>query len=256
MLEIDFMSISLYSYFERYFIPEISDNFFEGNLNIGEIVGGYLTFFGCIPYVVDNISQNRTSNLTSRLVEFFSRNTQSIPSLSQCNPRKVDDLRKICLTLKGDYSKYIDLLDTQRFEIFTLGYVTDTVIRSLKVTCPVNLVDPVSLEEIATGDLFVSQAGHKLSISALATFHNTRPYRGSQGEQQGKKYIVNTYTNTFFSYKDSIQFIYSAVGAGQELIDLHPDAVVPYTDKSTPPPDDRWTIKSLALLYQDCRKKS
>ena len=46
------------------------------------------------------------------------------------------------------------------------------------------------------------------------------------------------------------------VDAGQELIDLHPDAVVPYTDKSTPPPDDRWTIKSLALLYQDCRKKS
>jgi hypothetical protein len=68
-------------------------------------------------------------------------------------------------------------------------------------------------------------------------FHNTRPYRGKEGEQNGQKFIVNPVTNTFFPWCDILSLVIAAVRSNRVLVELHQRALAPPGDPGIYP----WT---------------
>lgn len=226
-------------------VSYLSNNCFKGDLNISETIQEYNEGTS-IGYFVENIAKNIKTRKTEEFIKYLSESIRTIPSLATCDLRQLDGLRKVFLFINDNPDLFTE---TPTF-IIKIRTISSIALINICRLLPVNVVDPITLDEIEQDDLFWTPSGQQFSIQSLVRYHNTRDYRGTQGELFAQRFIVNPITNDFFSFEEMQTFIIGAaqraVRTNEELLYLHPSAILP---RGRPVPKIALAYRSLNVLY-------
>lgn len=207
------------------------DNLFQGNESTIKIIQEYIPYDFLI-HLADGIIRNdyETSN---EVAIYILKNIEGIPDLATCKLRNFTETIKICMFIKTHFQLFEGR--ERVFGYYDIGQLSHYCLINIQKLHPVNEVDPITLEEIEAGDLFTAFSGQNFSINALVEYHNTRSYRGTNGEQYGQKFLLNPLNNSTFSTRDTESFIYKVAfeHPDKELIHLHSSAWGPPGEHQT-----------------------
>ena len=95
-----------------------------------------------------------------------------------------------------------------------------TALIALAEHSPINTNDPCNLDPIPDESRIFVSTGHQFNIEQLILFHNSRNYKGTQGEFHNQKYLVNPITNLRFSPKDAAHIVKTATAKNIQILDL------------------------------------
>lgn len=163
--------------------------------------------------LIKDIIENKLVGSSQELLLYFQRLIRDCPTVANLNLTNPVELRKALLFFQSNYYS----INTQNVGLFNGSYPYDVVCAALKALSsfdPVNTEDPITKMEIEADDLFTSLNGQCFSLSALIQWHNTRNYRGTEGEQHQKKFLLNPISNKPFSSKDAENIMATALRKG------------------------------------------
>lgn len=163
-----------------------------------------------ISSLIKDITDNKLIGSANELLIYVQRLIRDCPTVAHLDLTNPLELRKACLFFQNNYHS----INTAGVGLFN-GFYPDSVIMAslmaLGELFPVNAEDPITLIEIDKEDLFVSQNGQNFSLTSLVHYHNTRDYRGTQGEQHGSKFLINPINNIPFHSQDAENIMLAAL---------------------------------------------
>jgi hypothetical protein len=207
---------------------DVARRYFQGNQHIAGIVQEY-NFGVSLAYL--NIAENVQSRDSSALLNFLSRQIFSVNrEMAQRALGDAMEARSACLFVAANVALFAR---NGPFNVVQVMRMAHLVLSGINQLHPLNEEDPISLEAIPDQELLITPTGHRFSITTLVEYHNRRGYKGTLGEQHGKKFLLNPLINTLFPWHD-VPSILVAVARSNALFGtnhvfqgLHPESAVP-----------------------------